>query len=70
MLGEPVISGRGSDMSSSGLRVNVPVPIPCGVPVRVEAQEMLMLGQVCRCEPDEDGYMVGVMVSELRVRSK
>jgi PilZ domain-containing protein len=69
MLGEPTIDGCVKDMSGSGLRVSVPLPIPCGASVRVEGKEMVMLGEVCRCEPDQAGYSVGVILSELRARS-
>ena len=65
MLGEPTLSGKVSDMSGSGLCVNVRVPIPCGAQVRVESPEMLMLGEVCYCEPVEHGYSVGIMLSEV-----
>jgi len=66
ILGEPAVSGHVIDMSGSGLRVSVPSPIPCGAQVRVDGQEIVIFGEVCRCEEHEDGYTVGLMLSELR----
>ena len=66
VLGEPVFSGHVIDMSGSGLRVSLPLPIPCGAQVRVEGQEMLIFGEVCRCDEQDGSYSVGLMVSELR----
>jgi hypothetical protein len=66
ILGEPVFSGHVIDMSGSGLRVSIPSPIPCGSQVKVEAQEMLIFSEVCRCDENDGSYSVGLMVSELR----
>jgi len=51
------------DMSGSGLRVEVPLPLPCGASVRVETTDLLMLGEVCRCQPRGDAYEVGMMLT-------
>jgi hypothetical protein len=37
--------------------------VPCGTPIEIEAPEMLSLGSVCRCEPDNGFYMLGVQIS-------
>jgi hypothetical protein len=66
LLGEPAFSGRVIDMSASGLRVSIPLPIPCGAQVRVDGQEMAIFGEVCRCDEQDGAYSVGLMVSELR----
>lgn len=42
----------------------VPSLIACGSPVKVETSEILMLGEVCRCERVEQGYEVGMVLSE------
>jgi len=52
------------DMSGSGLQLRVPVPIPCGTPIEIEGGDTLMLGNVCRCEPVEGAYAVGVQISQ------
>ncbi|HLW77377.1 MAG TPA: PilZ domain-containing protein [Bryobacteraceae bacterium] len=66
MLGEPTAAGRVLDMSGSGLRLTLPVPMPCGGQVRVEAEGMMMLGQVVRCQPSaSETYSLGIALSHL-----
>jgi hypothetical protein len=61
----PPISGRTLDMSGSGLQLRLPNPIPCGSPVKVESEYMVLLGEVTRCQYDtEGGYIVSLMVLE------
>src|SRR5262249_49932687 len=68
ILGEPAFSGHVIDMSGGGLCVSVPLPIPCGAQVRVESHEMVILGEVCRCDEHDGSCSVGLTVSELRPR--
>ena len=63
MLGEPTSLGRVLDMSGSGLRAMVPLPVPCGARVRIEADGAMLLGEVVRCQPAGEMYSVGVAVS-------
>ena len=63
MLGEPTATGRVLDMSGSGLRLTLPAPMPCGAQVRVEAESMLMFGQVVRCQPTDSAYSLGIALS-------
>ncbi len=65
ILGEPMVSGLVNNVSGSGLSVDVRVPIPCGAQVRVESADLVMLGEVCRCEPFADGYSVALVLSEI-----
>jgi len=60
----PPVSGRVLDISGSGLRLRTPNPVPCGAPVKVESQHMTMLAEVCRCQFDGDGYIVGLTLFE------
>jgi hypothetical protein len=64
----PPISGRTLDMSGSGLQLRLPNPIPCGSPVRVESDHMVLMGEVTRCQYDTQegtgGYIVSLMVLE------
>jgi hypothetical protein len=60
---QPAIAGRVEDMSGSGLRFRVPLPIACGAPVKVEGNDMLLLGEVCRSQPALDGYEVALEIS-------
>jgi hypothetical protein len=59
----PPVAGRTLDVSGSGLRLRLPNPIPCGSPVKVESDEIVMLGEVCQCVSDSEGYIVSLMVS-------
>jgi hypothetical protein len=63
ILGEPNAVGTVLDMSGSGLRLKLPIPIPCGAPVKLESDDMLMLGEVVRCEPQGQSYSVGLSLS-------
>jgi hypothetical protein len=63
ILGEPKAVGTVLDMSGSGLRLRLPMPIPCGAPVKLETDDMLMLGEVVRCEPQGQSYSVGLSLS-------
>jgi hypothetical protein len=51
------------DASGSGLRMRVPSMIPCGAAVKVDAQDMLMLGEVTRCEQEQGAHVIGVHLS-------
>jgi hypothetical protein len=66
ILGEPTCTGHVVDMSGSGLKMNVPLPIPCGAQVKVEVPGMVIFGEVCRCEEHEGAYDIGMMLTELR----
>ena len=58
----PTVAGRAIDMSSRALRLRLPNPIPRGSPVKVEADDMIMLGEVHRCQYDLDSYIVSLML--------
>jgi hypothetical protein len=58
----PPVEGRVLDMSGSGLRLRTPNPLPCGSPVKVESKHLVTLAEVCRCQSDGDGYIVGLTV--------
>lgn len=63
ILGEPKAAGTVIDMSGSGLRLQLSLPIPCGAPVKVETADMLLLGEVVRCEPLGSAYSIGLSLS-------
>ena len=56
--GTPPVSARVLELSGSGLQLKAPNPVPCGSPVKIVSQNTAMLGEVCRCESDGDGYIV------------
>ena len=55
-----------TDISGSGVQLRVPLPLPCGATIEIEGGDTLILGEVCRCEPVEGAYAVGVQVSQTR----
>jgi len=58
----PPIAARVLDISGSGLRLRLPNPLPCGSPVKVETDSLVMLGEVARCDESGDGYIAGLRI--------
>lgn len=50
------------DISGNGMRIRLSRAIACNAAVRVETGDMLYLGEVVRCEPDGEGFSVGLML--------
>jgi hypothetical protein len=73
---QPPMPGRVANMAGRGLLLRVPSPIVCGAAVKVEGDDMLLLGEVCRSRPaeacragaaghlDEAGYEVALKISQ------
>ena len=58
------VDGQILEIAGSGLRLTVPCPFEYNSPVRVDAQGVMMLGEVTRCEPDSGGaFILGVQLS-------
>ena len=53
-----------TELSGSGVQLRVPMPLPCGATIEIEGGDTLVLGEVCRCEPAEGAYAVGVQLSQ------
>ncbi len=70
LLGEPTSHGRVLDMSGSGLRATVPLPIPCGAQVRVNGEGMVIFGQIVRCQPSGAAYTLGVSISHVEASAR
>jgi hypothetical protein len=51
------------DVSSGGVRLRVPEPVPVGASVRIEAHELLLFGTVTHCEQADGAYSVGIALS-------
>ncbi|HTS75448.1 MAG TPA: PilZ domain-containing protein [Bryobacteraceae bacterium] len=54
--------GRILDVSGRGMLVSVPFPIACGSPVRIESEDTLLLGEVCRAEANGSEWRIAVKV--------
>jgi hypothetical protein len=58
------VLGNVQDMSGRGLGLKLDSPIECGTPVKVEGHDILMLGEVCRCQPAQGHYSLGLRISQ------
>lgn len=56
------LSGIALNQSGTGLLVSVGEPVGCGTPVRIEGNDMLLLGEVCRCEKSGQDYRLAVKI--------
>lgn len=50
------------DMSGSGMLMKAPRFFPIDALVRIEGGNMLLLGEVVRCEAHENGFYVGILI--------
>lgn len=58
----PLVDGRVSDLSRSGLGLELVTPIPAGCSVKVELTSMVVLGEVKHCKKTEGGFKAGVQI--------
>jgi hypothetical protein len=63
MFSEGIMKAKVLDVSGSGMRVSLPLPIAVGAPVQVETNDSLYLGEACYSEAVEGGYIVGLTLS-------
>jgi hypothetical protein len=56
------MDGTVVDMSSRGMGLMIPESLPLGTPIKIEAHDELVLGEVCYCVPHEGAYRVGLAV--------
>lgn len=66
-----VLSGAGEtcpaemvNLSGRGMQILVGGPLPAGAPVRLDATDCMWLGEVCYCQPVQDGYVVGLRLDQ------
>ncbi|MCE5308686.1 MAG: PilZ domain-containing protein [Acidobacteriales bacterium] len=55
-------TGTIRNLSGRGMQLCVPQSIGVGTPLRVDAGDVMFLGEVCYCEPEGDGFRVGMTV--------
>lgn len=60
----PAIDACVLDSSGSGMRLRTKLPVACGAKVEITARNTVARGSVCRCEPDDDAYQLGVQQLE------
>lgn len=54
--------GRVLDISSHGMALDLPVPIPPGSAIKIEVGDALVLGEVSYCTPHGGRYRAGLVV--------
>lgn len=64
----PITQACVLDISGSGMRLRTRLPIPCGARIEIEVNDTVATGSVCRCEPQQGSYEIGVQVSETAPR--
>ena len=57
---KPSRGGRVADISGRGLKLLVESPLGAGTLIRVDAGQLMLLGEVCYCRPDQGQWAVGV----------
>jgi hypothetical protein len=62
--GKPIF-GVVLDMSGSGIRVELSLPVPVGAEVEIADNRTLILGEILRCDPEGAGYIAAVKVAEV-----
>jgi hypothetical protein len=60
--GEGAMDGTVVDVSNYGMGLIIPEPLPLGTPIKIEAHNELLLGEVCYCDPHAGAYRVGLAV--------
>lgn len=58
------IRGTVADLSGRGLGLKASSPIALHSPVKVESDDLLLLGEVCRCQAVGDDFSLGLQVQE------
>jgi PilZ domain-containing protein len=51
------------DVSSTGVRLRVPEAAPVGAAVTIEAQDLLLIGTIIRCELTREAYELGIVLT-------
>ena len=58
-------NGTVRNLSGRGMRLTVPEAIHPGATVRVDADNIMFLGEISYCVPESPGYSVGLMVEHI-----
>jgi hypothetical protein len=53
------------EMSEGGMRLLLTRAIPVGAPVKIEAEDSLFLGEVCYCESQATGFLIGLKLLQV-----
>jgi hypothetical protein len=56
----PTMPASVLDISGTGMRLRVPVKIPCGAGIKIDSKNALVLAEVSRCVQEGHSYAVAV----------
>jgi hypothetical protein len=59
---ETKLLGRVTNYSDYGMGLLIDREVPLGVVVRVEWSQTLLLGEVCYCRPEGEGFAIGLQL--------
>ena len=55
------------DISGSGMRLRLPQPVPCGIPIQIDCGDTLGLGEICRCQPEHPSSPAGPFIAGIQL---
>jgi hypothetical protein len=61
---EVIIEACVLDVSTSEVQVRSPTRLTCATHVKIENNDAVMLGTVCRCEAHDGAYRIGIQLSD------
>jgi hypothetical protein len=72
VLGDPCaeMTARIVNISGTGMRIMVDRPLALGVALQVEWDDMLLRGDVCYCQPMEDGHAIGLKLEQALLHTR
>jgi hypothetical protein len=63
--GGATVPGLAIELSGSGMRLLLKRAIPVGATVKAETEDSMMLGEVCFCEAQASGFLVGLKLNQV-----
>jgi hypothetical protein len=63
--GGVTLPGVAIEISGSGMRLLLNRAIPVGAAVKAETEDSMMLGEVCYCEAQAIGFLVGLKLNQV-----
>ena len=59
------VSAHAIEFSGHGFQLVVTRPIPVNVPVKIEDEDWIVLGDICYCRPERSHFAVGVQIEQV-----
>jgi hypothetical protein len=58
-------AGRSRNISGGGMCIAMEEAIPVSTPVQVEWGNSLLLGEICHCSPEGEGFLLGLKLNHV-----